>query len=67
MVETEDDTYKLNSDGRKQTLRVSLINNEQVSLISTNTNSKQKFVTLVTLQLLREVCESFMSAKNSKE
>ena len=50
MVETEDDTYKLNSDGRKQTLRVSLINNEQVSLISTNTNSKQKFVTLVTLQ-----------------
>ena len=67
MVETDDDTYKLNSDGRNQTLRVSLINNEQISLILTNINANQRFVALVTLQQLREVCEAFMSANNSKE
>ena len=49
MVETEDDSYKLNSNGRNKTLRVSLINNEQASLIPTSTSSEQKFVILIIL------------------
>ena len=67
MVETDDDTYKLNADGRNQTLRVSLINNEQISLILTNVNSNQNFTALITLEQFVEVCEAFKSAKNAKE
>ena len=67
MVETDDDTYKLNSDGRNQSLRVSLINNEQISIILTNLSSNQRFFALINLQQLREVCEAFMSSKNIKE
>ena len=67
MTETDDDTYKLNSDGRNQTLRVSLINNEQISLILTNISSNQRFSALITLEQFMEVCEAFKSCKNSKE
>ena len=65
MVETDDDTYKLNADGRNQTLRVSLINNEQISLILTNVNSNQNFTALITLEQFVEVCEAFKSAAES--
>ena len=67
MVETEDDTYKLNADGRNQTLRVSLIDNEKIQIILTNISSNQRFFALITLQQFREVCEAFMSSKNAKE
>ena len=67
MAETDDDLYKLNADGRNQTLKVSLINNEQISLILTNIDSNQRFSALINQEQLIEVCEAFKSAKNCKE
>ena len=67
MVETDDDTYKLNYHGKNHTLRVSLINNEQISLILTNVNSAQNYSALITFEQLIEVCEAFKSTKDAKE
>jgi hypothetical protein len=67
MAETDDDLYKLNADGRNQTLKVSLINNEQISLILTNIDSNQRFYALINQDQLIEVCEAFKSCKNCKE
>ena len=36
MFETEDDTYNMNSSKRKQSLKVSLINNTKVSMVITD-------------------------------
>ena len=67
MVETDIDSYKLNSDDRKQSLRISLINNEKISLILIDIMTKQRYSSLVNLSQLKQVCEVFQSINNIKE
>ena len=67
MVETDIDSYKLNSDDRKQSLRISLINNEKISLVLIDTMTKQRYSSLVNLSQLKQVCEVFQSINNIKE
>ena len=67
MAETEVDTYKLNTDDRKQSLRISLINNEQIAMILTNMDSNQRYAAYIALDQLVEVCEAFNSTKNIQE
>ena len=67
MEETEVDTYKLNTENTNQSLRISLINNEQISMIVENMTNNQKYTTLVTFPQLKKVCQIFSSLKNIQE
>ena len=67
MEESEIDSYKLNSDDRKQSLRISLINNEQILMILINITTKQKHSALIPLSHLRKLCEAFSITKSIKE
>ena len=67
MAETEVDDYKLNTDDRKHSLRISLINNEQISMLLTNDDSNQRYTAFVVLDQLKEVCEAFNSMKTIQE
>ena len=67
MEESEVDTYKLNTEDTNQTLRISLINNEQISMILDNITNNQRYTTLVNLENLRKVCQVFSSTKNIQE
>ena len=67
MVETDIDSYKLNSDDRKQSLRISLINNERISLILTDILNNQRYTSLVNLSQLKQACQAFNSTQNIKE
>jgi hypothetical protein len=67
MVESEVDIYNLSSEERKQTLRVSLINNEQISMIIVNLSTEQRYTALVSLTELRKLCGVFESTETPKE
>ena len=67
MEESEVDSYKLNSDDRKQSLRISLINNEKVSMVLINITTKQRHSVLIPLSELRTLCEAFKTIKTIKE
>ena len=70
MAETDIDEYKLDTNkGKKhQTLRVSLINDELVSLVITEINNpKEKYYNLIRLDQFRNACEAFEETKTIKE
>ena len=70
MAETDIDEYKLDTNqGKKhQTLRVSLINDELVSLVITEINNpKEKYYNLIRLDQFRNACEAFDETKTIKE
>ena len=67
MAESDVDTYNLSSEERKQTLRVSLINNQQVSLIIVNLSTGQRYTSLDSLPQLRQISPIFQSVETPKE
>ena len=67
MEETEVDTYKLNTENTKQSLRISLINNEQISMVLINITTKQRHSVLISLPQLRKLSEVFLTSNNIKE
>ena len=67
MEESDIDNYNLSSEERKQTLRVSLINNQFISLIIVNISTEQKYTAFVTLPQLKQICKIFNSIKTEKE
>lgn len=67
MAESEVDTYKLNTEDINQSLRISIINNEQISLIIENITNNQRYRALVTLPQLMKVSSIFSSSKNIQE
>ena len=67
MEETEADTYNLSSKERKQTLKISLINNQQISMIIVNLDTEQRYSAMVTLPKLKELCKIFQSIESPKE
>ena len=63
MEETEIDEYNLDSNERQQFLRISLINNQQISIILTNKETKQKFSALISLSQLKDISAAFISSR----
>ena len=59
MEETELDEYNLSSSSRKQSLRISLINNNQISIILTNQETNQEYSSLISLEDLKSVSKAF--------
>ena len=67
MEESEMDEYNLNSDGTQQSLMISLINNEKISIIITNKESQQRYINHLSLIQLKRLSKVFDSYKNIKE
>ena len=67
MTETEVDDYKLNSTGREQSLRVSIINNQQIALVLTNKQTNQRYSSYQTLQSLQKYSKAFNKVKTIQE
>ena len=59
MVETEVDEYKLNSEGRQQSLRISLLDDEVIYMLLTNKVTGQRYSAQFGLPQLQEVCQAF--------
>ena len=64
MEETELDEYNLSTSSRKQSLKVSLINNNQISMILTFQETNQEYSSLITLEDLKNVSEAFNSIES---
>lgn len=67
MEESEIDEYNLNSNERQQSLKLSLINNQQISIILTNKDNQQIYTTQLSLIQLKKISEAFNSSNNIKE
>ena len=67
MAESDVDTYNLSSEERKQSLRVSLINNQHISLIIVNLSTGQRYTSLDSLPQLRQISPIFQSVETPKE
>ena len=67
MEESEMDEYNLNSSERQQSLKISLINNELISMILTNKITKQKYSTFISLEGLNKLSKAFISSKTIKD
>ena len=67
MTETEVDEYKLNSTGREQSLRISIINNQKIAMIFINKLTNQRYSSYLTLQSLKELSQAFNSVKTIQE
>ena len=67
MVETDVDIYSFNSNERNQSLRISLINNQQISLILINKDTQQRYRALVTLAQLEKLSNAFISIYSIKD
>ena len=63
MVESEVDEYKLNSDDRQQSLRISIIDNEVISMVLTNKVTHERYIAQFGLPQLQEVCAVFNSTE----
>ena len=67
MVESEVDEYNLNIKEKKQTLKISLINNQQIAMVLINNETRQTYLALVTLPQLKKLCNGFTSTKTIKD
>ena len=67
MGETDVDTYKLNTENTKQSLKISLINNEQILMIIENMTNNQKFTALANFSQLKKLCPIFSQLNNIQE
>ena len=63
MVESEVDEYKLNSEDRQQSLRISLIDNEVISMVITDKVTHERYIAQFGLPQLQEVCTVFNSTE----
>ena len=63
MVETEEDDYKLNSEGREQNLRVCLINNQDIGMILTDKTNQERYSAQISLGQLQNLSQAFSSVK----
>ena len=67
MTETEVDEYKLNSTGRQQSLKISLINNEKIAMILIDKMTNQNYSSYLSLQSLQKLSEAFNNVKSIQE
>ena len=69
MVESEIDEYKLdtNQGKKEQTLRVSIVTDRICMLISNPKDLKDRYINLITLEQLRDVCGAFNAINTISE
>ena len=70
MVESEIDEYKLdtNQGKKEQTLRVSVVTNDRICMLISNPKDlKDRYINLITLQELRDVCGAFNATNTISE
>ena len=67
MVETDIYKYSLNSDGRNQSLKISLINNSHVALILTNKDTQKNYGAAFNLLQLKDMSQGFASLNTAKD
>lgn len=67
MVESEYVEYNLNANQGKQSLKLSLINNQQICIALVNQEEDLTYKVLLTLQQLKKLCKAFTSTKTIKE
>ena len=67
MVESEIDIYNVKANERKQSLKVSIINNTHISIILTDIETQQRYIALYSLPQLKPICKAFQLTKTIKE
>ena len=70
MVESEIDEYKLdtNQGKKEQTLRVSIVTNDRICMLISNPKDlKDRYINLITLKELRDVCGAFNATNTISE
>ena len=67
MTETEEDDYKLNSDDSQRSFHISIINNNQISMILTNITTNKRYSSYLSLQSLKKLCKAFVEVQTIKE
>ena len=50
MIETDIDKFKLNSNDRELSLKISIIDNKEILMVLTNKTTQRKFTNLFSLQ-----------------
>jgi len=63
MVESEINKYKLNSEGKQESLKISLIDDEVISMVLTNNVTQQRYSAQFGLLQLQEVCQAFSTVQ----
>ena len=67
MAESEIDIYNLNSEERNQSLKLSILNNKQISIILTNNETEERYIGLFSLAQLKSLCKAFLITKSIKD
>ena len=67
MVETEEDDYKLNSNGKIENLRLCLIDNKDIGIIITDKATEERNSGLISLAQLKSFSQAFSSVNNIVE
>ena len=67
MAETDINEYNLSSSERKQSLKISIINNQKIYSILTNKETGQKYISSITLNELRQLCKVFLLIQTIQE
>ena len=67
MVEHELFEYRLNSNEKEQSLKLSIKGNKIYMVIENKAGNKESYSALVTYSQLKQVCKAFLFTKNIKE
>ena len=67
MAESEANEYGVNTKRKPQSLKISLINKEQILIAMTNKFTLQQYTNLVSMSELKKLSKAFTTAKNMKE
>ena len=67
MAETDINEYNLSSSERKQSLKISIINNQKIYSILTNKETGQQYISSITLNELRQLCKVFLLIQTIQE
>jgi hypothetical protein len=67
MAETDVNEYNLSSNERKQSLKLSIQNNQQIKIVLINKETGQKYIASLTFNELRQLCQIFLFVKSIRE
>ena len=67
MIETDIDKFKLNSNDRELSLKVSIIDNKDILMVITNKTTQRKFTNLFSLPELKNLSKAFYSSASIKD
>ena len=67
MIETDIDKFKLNSNDRELSLKISIIDNKEILMVLTNKTTQRKFTNLFSLPELKNLSKAFYSSVSIKD